>query len=576
MYYINRVLLLFFTVTFFACLHNRAAAQVNLARNITIHVKKQRLGTVFKTMEDKGSFYFSYNSNLIKADSLVSLDADNWTVKEVLDQMLMKRFEYKDAKGFIILRYAPLQLGLTTEKSNTENREYIITGFVADEQTGKKLPNASVYEKSLLQSAMTDQNGFFELHLKNEGRPVRLTISKELYKDTTITFLNDVQITSRPDSSLFSYVANDDNDDITKTGLGRLLLSTKQQIQAANLRGLVANAPFQASAIPNVSTHGALNGQIINIVSINAIGGYSAGVRGAEMGIIFNLDKGDVQSVQVAGAFNVVGGNVSGVQLSGLYNNVLGNVAGFQFTFLHNSIKRDLSGVQLSTYNHVRGKVSGLQIAILGNIAGKNVSGLQIGAGNIAQQKFEGIQFGIFNFAKKLRGVQLGLINVADTSSGFSFGLINYIRNGYNKLSLSSNETLNANIAIKTGSNNFYTVYTGGLRITPNSKIYGVGMGLGTVLDMGKHLTFNPEISSRYLYEGSWRYTNLLQRLDGNLNIKLGKKASLFGGPSLNFYYSDQENAVKGYGLAQNLQHNFSANQHHSWWVGWNAGFNFF
>jgi hypothetical protein len=363
---------------------------------------------------------------------------------------------------------------------------------------------------------------------------------------------------------------------MAKTRLGRLLVSTKQQIQAANLRGLVTNAPFQASAIPNVSTHGELNGQIVNLVSINALGGYSAGVRGFEMGIVFNLDKGDVESVQIAGIFNVVGGTVSGLQLGGLYNNVLGNVNGVQLAFLYNNVRQDLRGIQISAYNHVRGQVSGLQVALAGNIAGNNVSGLQIGAGNVALQKFEGVQVGFFNFAKKLRGVQLGLINVADTSSGFSFGLINFIRNGYNKLTLSANETLNANISLKSGSRNFYTVYTGGIRLKENGRIYGFGIGGGTVLDMGKHLSFNPEITTRYLYEGTWRYTNLLSRLDANLNIKLGKKVSIFGGPSLNYYYSDQQNAVTGYALAQNLQHNFSANQHHSWWVGWSAGFNFF
>jgi hypothetical protein len=490
MVYFGRRLFVFFVLMSLFTL--AATAQVNLARNITIHVKNQRLGSVFKTMEDKGGFYFSYNSNLIKADSLVSIDAENWTVKEVLDRMLMKHFEYRDAKGFIILRYAPLQLGLTTEKSNTENREYIINGFVSDEATGKKVANATVYEKTLLQSTLTDRNGYFEMRLKNEGAPVRITISKEFYKDTTITFLNDVRISNRPDSSQFTYTANDNDEALAKSGLGRFLLSTRQQIQAANLRGLVTNAPFQVSAIPNVSTHGALSGQIVNTVSVNAIGGYNAGVNGYEMGIIFNLDKGDVGFAQVAGIFNVVGGNVGGVQVAGLYNNVLGDVNGVQVALLHNNIKRNLKGVQFSYYNHVRGEVSGVQAAFIGNIAGKNVSGGQAGLGNIALQKFEGVQLGFFNFAKKLRGVQVGLINVADTSSGLSLGLINIVRNGYNKITLSANETLNANISIKTGSNAFYTVYTGGMRVNDNSRIYGFGMGLGTILDLGKHLSFNP------------------------------------------------------------------------------------
>jgi hypothetical protein len=304
----------------------RLFAQSLLSRNISIHIKNRPLGVMLKTMEERGKFYFSYNSNLLKADSLVSLDADNWTIKEALDRLLMRRFEYKEATDFIILRYAPLQLNLLSEKTATEGEEFVINGFIVDEASGKRLPNASVYERNLLQSTLNDANGFFELKLKNTGMQVHLTISKELYKDTTITFLRDVNITRVTGKSVLYYALNDDPEGIETTSLGKLFLSTRQKIQAANLKGLIANAPFQASAIPNVSTHGAMNGQIVNTVSLNAVGGYNAGVDGAEIGIIFNLDKGNVRSFQFAGAFNVVGGNVGGVQIAGLYNNVLGSV----------------------------------------------------------------------------------------------------------------------------------------------------------------------------------------------------------------------------------------------------------
>jgi hypothetical protein len=573
---INRALPVIFIIILLSVVGNSAFAQGTLARNISIHVKNQRLGAVLKTMEEKGKFYFSYNSNIVKTDSLVTVDAENWTIKEVLDQMLSHRFEYKQARDFIILRYAPLQLNLTTEKSATENNEYAISGFITDEQSGKRLPNASVYEKGLLQSTLTDANGFFEIHLKNEGATIRLTVSKENYKDTTITFLKDVNVTIRPDRSVFSYVANNDYDEIESTSLGRLFLSAKQQIQAANLSGLIANAPFQASAIPNVSTHGTMNGQIVNKVSLNAVGGYNAGVDGFELGIIFNLDKGDVRSVQIAGVFNIVGGSVGGVQLGGLYNNVLGNVNGVQLAILHNSVKRDLRGAQLSLYNHVKGQVSGIQIAPVGNIANKNVKGIQIAAiGNVVHKKFEGVQFGgLFNYARNLRGMQIGLVNIADTSSGFSLGLINYVRNGYFKVSLFTNETLNANVAVKSGSRNFYTVYTGGARLN-NNKIYGLGMGFGSIIGFDK-FSFNPEIGSRYLYQGTWRYANLLNRLDANFNIRLVKKISIIAGPSLNYYYTEQHTAINGYALAQNLHHNFGSGPDHAWWIGWNVGLNFF
>src|SRR6478609_9701392 len=101
---IGRWLFIVIVITLLPATVNRIFAQGTLGRNISIHVKGQRLGTVLKTMEEKGKFYFSYNSNIVKTDSLVTLDADNWTVKEVLDRMLDNRFEYKQTNDFIILR----------------------------------------------------------------------------------------------------------------------------------------------------------------------------------------------------------------------------------------------------------------------------------------------------------------------------------------------------------------------------------------------------------------------------------------------------------------------------------------
>ncbi|MGN8068105.1 STN and carboxypeptidase regulatory-like domain-containing protein [Mucilaginibacter sp. 22184] len=562
---LRRHVLLFLIIFTLPLVSRATEGESILAKNISVHVSNMRLGSVLKTIEQKGNFTFSYNSNIVKTDSLVTLNVNNWTIKEVLDQMLLNRFEYKETRNFVILRYAPLQLSLTTEKAITEDGEYNISGFVTDDRSGKKLENASVYERSLLQSTLTGKDGRFELHLKNNGKPVILTVSKEYYRDTTVTFLSGVTVNSNQSQlDEDGYMISNDDDGIERTVLGRLFTSARQKVRATNLHGLIAQAPFQASAIPGVSTHAEFSGQVVNAVSLNAVGGYNAGVDGFELGLIFNLDKGDVGAVQIAGIFNVVGGNVNGIQVGGLYNNVLGSVRGIQLSLLHNRVKRDLNGIQVAgLYNHTRGSVRGIQLAALGNIAGQKYSGMQIA--------------GLFNYTHNLRGVQLGLINVADTSSGYSIGLINIVRYGYHKLALSSNETLNANIGLKTGSKNLYTIWTGGLRVNDNSKLYAFGFGFGREMGMGKHLAFNPEITEQYVYQGNWARTNLLGRLDASLTYHVAKAFSINAGPSLNLFYSDQRNAVNGYAYVKDLHHSF-INNSNSWtgWVGWTVGVSFF
>ena len=57
--------------------------QANLQKNISLEVNRQRLDNVLEILSNKGDFYFSYNSSIIKKDSLVSFRASNKTVKEI-------------------------------------------------------------------------------------------------------------------------------------------------------------------------------------------------------------------------------------------------------------------------------------------------------------------------------------------------------------------------------------------------------------------------------------------------------------------------------------------------------------
>ena len=187
---------------------------------------------------------------------------------------------------------------------------------------------------------------------------------------------------------------------------------------------------------------------------------------------------------------------------------------------------------------------------------------------------------GVVNYAKKLKGVQIGLINIADTSAGYSIGLINIILHGYHKLSFTTNEISNVNASFKTGNSKLYSILQAGLNASDSSRLYSFGYGLGAELNLNKKKTFsiNPELGSQYLYMGSWDYTNILNRLSLNLNIKLGKYFSLFAGPSFSVYISDQSQGIKGYRFPvppagykiNRISDNITG------WFGWNAGINLF
>jgi len=575
---IKGLLLLLLGVVFTPCL-----AQPVLNRNITMNVNDQPLGNVLHIMEDKGKFSFSYNSNLIPKDSLVNIHVANQTVKDALDKLLNNRFEYREAENFVILRYAPYQLAMTTDKFLNDDQSFVITGYVANERNGQKLQNASVYCRRPIASALTDADGHFEIKIRNENQPVILTVSKENYKDTSVTFLSDVKVTENKSGTSGTNGSNGgyrylpgDLSGVEKSGVGKLFISAKQQIQSLNLGGLITQSPFQVSLAPGLGTHGAFSGQVVNAVSLNIAGGYNAGVDGIEVGL-FNLDKSDVKSFQLGVLFNVVGGSAEGIQIGGAFNQVLKNVNGVQAALGFNNVEGDVSGVQWATGFNIAKKLNGVQFAIL-NIASGDVNGLQIAPVNIASGKFTGIQLGgLFNYAKNLKGIQIGLINASDNSSGVSIGLLNFVQNGYHVGGVYSNETTDVNLVYRTGTHSFYNIIFAGANLGKNKKQYTYGVGYGNELPVFNFLAFNTEATASYIYQGNSRYLNVLYRLDETLNIKLGRSFGIQAGPSLNFFYNQQKNPVAGYNFVPNEpNHHQTNNPKYTRWLGWTVGINLF
>src|SRR5690606_17259852 len=124
---------------------------------------------------------------------------------------------------------------------------------VIDDQTGSKIANASVYEKRLLLSTLTDQDGYFNLKFKQPTKSISLTISKEYYRDTTVVLLAPVLIISEKNQS-FGYRPENERLDVERTAFGRFFVSSRQKFQSLNLRGFFANAPVQTSFTPGLST----------------------------------------------------------------------------------------------------------------------------------------------------------------------------------------------------------------------------------------------------------------------------------------------------------------------------------
>ncbi|KYP15046.1 MAG: hypothetical protein A1D16_01250 [Flavihumibacter sp. CACIAM 22H1] len=573
-------------------------AQDLLNKVIQISVNNQSVPDVLEIVSNKGNFYFSYNSNIIRKDSLVTITPGSRTVRSILELLFPQGFEFKESGQYIIIRRIPLQLSLVLKESATNDNHYYVSGYVRDNQTGELVPDASVYEKDRLVAALTNRQGYFRIRLKSRYPKASLTISKEFYRDTTVLvrtgYNQEIRITlapvelqgatvvvgpsrlpapdslymaiPQPDSTTLLYLYRRmDSLTVQRTALGKFFLSSRLKMQSINLSKFFTVRPVQVSFTPGLSSNGKMNAQVVNNFSFNILGGYSRGINGAEIGGVFNLNKEEVKYVQVAGVLNIVGGNMKGLQIGGVHNMVLDSVKGVQVGGVVNFVRGSFTGAQIGgVVNYTNQAVEGVQIGGVGNISGRTMSGVQIS--------------GVFNYAKRLKGVQIGLINIADSSDGYSIGLINVVLKGYHKLAFYSTELTPFNAAFKTGNHKLYSILLGGAHPDTGRRVISFGYGIGTERKISRSFSLNIEASAQYVFLGSWEYTNLLSRATVNLHWKIGRYFSLFAGPAFNVYQSDQDTRFNGYAypIPGKDYSSFSLGGDRTGWFGWNAGIHLF
>lgn len=591
----------FFLFVVLLCGVTCSYGQGNLSKTVSISMTRQPISAVLQVIEDLGNFHFSYVREMVHADSLVSVRANNKTVKQVLDQLFQGSVAYKESGNQLLLQ---------------PNREkwFFVSGHVTDGSTGQPLHNASVYEGVQLISTMTNDQGYYKLRLREKDKdrpmPVMLTVSKELYKDTIMMvsggYDQEISVSIKPAAPItLGIVDVNQYSRVSESWFGKVFLTSKQRYQSLNLSKFFADQPYQTSFLPGLGTHGKLSSQVVNKVSLNFIGGYTAGLNGVEISGAFNIDQKDVRYAQFASLFNVVGGKMEGVQLSGLHNQVRDSVKGFQASGFSNMTTKGYEGVQLAgIFNVSTGETRGVggagilnvywkdhygvMAAGIGNMTRATEHGVQAaGVFNVAQREdvvqaagvvnvadtANGVQIaGVVNAARVLKGVQVGVFNYADSSDGYSIGVISIVRRGYHQLLVYNTELLPFNLAFKSGNKKLYSLIIAGGSFVEGAKAFSFGYGLGKSFK-----DYSVELTEQNLYLGNRSSLGTLARLQLAWNREIGKNVRVFIGPAFTLYFSEKEPGVSGYKTRLPGPYGaFTFNEHMRYWFGWHVGFSFF
>ena len=444
-----------------------------LGKLISLDVRNMPLAQVLDTIASRGHFEFSYNSSIISEDSMVTVMVSVVPVRTVLDIVLGTGYVYlEQGKHLIILRPATGQPPI--------EHIYQVSGYVLNAQTGEGLDNVSVFVKTQLEATLTNKQGFFRLSLGSKDPYPVITVSKAWYRDTSVLIYPgyDQQLSIKlspvkPDELPPAYLSY---STLEHTWWARILLSSRQRIQSLNLAHFFTRGNAQLSLLPFLGTNGRMSGQVMNKFSLNLIGGYTAGLNGFELGTVFNIDKRDVRSIQMAGLLNLVGGKMSGVQ-----------IAGYQ------------------------------------NICKDTVRGLQIS--------------GVFNNARFLKGVQIGLFNEADSSTGYSIGLISVVKHGgIRQFALGVREVTGISLEYIQGNKNLNSLLLVGYNPWSTQKPISFGYGIGRDFPFRGPWGLYTRLTGEALYNSHFSKLGALYRLHPELEYKVSKKISFFAGPTFALY----------------------------------------
>jgi len=425
-----------------------------LSTRITVSVDQLPIDQTLIKISEAGNFNFSYNSDIIKSDSIVSLKVRNKPVEKALNLLFGDNIRYKIVSDHIVL----LPNG---DKKATEQAVrnaygvggFTLSGFVFDANTGMALPNATVYEVDGKISAFTDQTGYYQMILPSDLTMKGLTYCRYGYLDTILlirpTHSLQIDISLHPRQRELIKIQTKTTvleRDMNERNIVTWLVPNDALLTAQNVR-IFEKKSVQFSVLPFIGSNYLNSGTLTNNMSFNLLAGYSGGVDGFELGGLFNMIKNDVKGLQLAGFGNLVGKDTRGVQAAGFFNITAGSVTGAQLAGFQNTLNGEMHGVQVSGFNNVTTQnVDGAQITGFVNIAfkdvnmaqlagyvnyGRNIGGLQAsGFLNIATGDVKLAQLsGMVNYAKNVGGVQAaGFVNVANgnVDAAQMAGFVNY------------------------------------------------------------------------------------------------------------------------------------------------------
>ncbi|HEY3389100.1 MAG TPA: TonB-dependent receptor plug domain-containing protein, partial [Prolixibacteraceae bacterium] len=239
-----------------------AASGYSQSTKITLKMSDARIEDVLNQIESKSEFYFLMNQKLIDINRIVSINAKNEPIAEILDEL----FAGTDVGHQVIDKQIIL-----TAKSKIENQQQVkkVTGKVTD-ATGIPLPGVSIVVKGTTTGVISDNNGIFSLSLPDDTRTLVFSFIGMKTQEIVIAGKTSINVTMTEET----------------VGLEEVVAIGYGEKKRANMTGSVASVDFKTlESRPITNTIDAIQGVLPGLTVQRSSGqpgseGFDLNVRG--------------------------------------------------------------------------------------------------------------------------------------------------------------------------------------------------------------------------------------------------------------------------------------------------------
>ncbi|MFD1631801.1 TonB-dependent receptor [Pseudopedobacter beijingensis] len=176
------------------CLHISAAS---LSQTVTLKVKSQPLTKILETIEKQTGYLIIYNDRYVRPNTLVSVNADNKSLEDVLESVLTPlSLTYFMKEKTIAISY---KRGIKTEVNTLNSIKQLpktITGIVSDD-TGEVLPGVLIAVKNTKTYAQTNVDGGYSIKVPEEGSILVFSIMGFDNSEVTVGNKNVINVSMR-------------------------------------------------------------------------------------------------------------------------------------------------------------------------------------------------------------------------------------------------------------------------------------------------------------------------------------------------------------------------------------------